>query len=1517
MLALLLAGAAAISYEIWRFRKEIVPDLSAQAEIIGDNSAAALVFNDRTSGKEVLTTLHARKEIVFAGLYTPEWKLFAQYAPGTPVNMAWLRLVAHVGHHFEDSKLILFREVKLDEEIVGHICLVADLSDQYARVRTYCYIALGILVGLAVLSIFFSSRLQRLVSEPILQLAGVARDVTERKDYSLRAAKQSRDEVGVLTDAFNEMLGRIQDRELRLERRTAELQEANEALQTLIQTSPLAINVLDLEGKVTLWNTAAEQMFGWTEQEVKGTFLPIISEEQRPEFTKLLKEVLQLQPLGGREVRRRRKDGSPIDISLFTSPLRDAKGNITGTMGVIEDITERKRIEQRTAAQHSVTRVLAESQSFNEATPKLLQALCEHLGWEMGATWKLTPATDQLFCTGTWHPPGFEAGELEKACRELRFEKGVGMPGTAWATRKPAWMADMGQDATFLRGRVAGKLGIHGAIAFPCVASGHLVSVIELFSREVRDPDPALLDLFGTLGSQIGQFVERRRAQLQLRESEERFRQMADNIHEVFWMTDVAKNQMLYISPGYEDVWGRTCESLYKSPREWLDAIHPEDRPRVLKDALSKQVDGKYDEEYRIIRPDGSMRWIHDRAYPIRDPSGAVYRVAGIAEDISTRRMAEVALREAEEKWRSLVDNSREIVIILDRHGTIEYINRVVPGFSRNAVLGTTTYDYMPDEEHPRVREVLNRVFDRGEPEHIELKGYGAHGGLAWYETRYVPIKREGQVVSVLLLSTDITERKEAEKTLRFQSEIARNMEEGVNLVRASDARIIYANPKFERMLGYEPGELKDQPVSILNAPTDKPPEEAAREIIAVLERDGAWSGEIRNRRKDGTFIWCSANVSAFEHPDYGTVWVAVHTDITERKRAEEALRESEERLKAVLDNSPAVVQVKDLFGRYLLVNRRWEDLLQRPANEVAGKTPYDFFPKQTAEALLAGDRKVLEAGSPLEFEEVLPLGNENRIYAASKFPLRDANGVAYAVCGISFDITERRRAQQALKETQERLEAIMNNTTAVIYVKDLDGRYLLINHSFETLFHLRREEVLGKTDLDIFPTEQAESFRANDRRVLEQRLPVQFEEIALQDDGPHTYVSNKFPLFDATGVPYAVCGISTDITQRKRAEEAVREAEEKYRSIFENVVDGIYQTTPEGRFLTANPALARMLGYATPEELIATVTDVERQLYVEPARRAELKRLLEERGVVQGFEVEMRCKNGSRIWVSLSVRIVRRHNGTSDRYEGIAEDITERKRAEEQLRQAHSDLQRSLEQLKSTQLQLIQAAKMESIGKLATGVAHEVKNPLAIASMGLEYLTGSLNQKDPEAASVLRDIKEALERADLVVHGLLDFSTPTTLDLRVVDLNGIIAHTLSLVRHELGKKHITLVRELADDLPETKLDENKTQQVVLNICMNSIHAMPGGGQLRVKTRRDLSPAGQTLVVIEVEDTGPGIPADKLAKVFDPFFSTKSFGKGHGLGLSIAKQIVELHRGTIELRNRPEGGVKVTMAFPQ
>lgn len=136
----------------------------------------------------------------------------------------------------------------------------------------------------------------------------------------------------------------------------------------------------------------------------------------------------------------------------------------------------------------------------------------------------------------------------------------------------------------------------------------------------------------------MGNALERRRAEATLKESEATFRQLVERIREVFWMTNPDKTHMLYISPGYEEIWGRTCESLYAAPQSWMDAIHPEDRDRVRKAALTKQIDGRYDEKYRIIRPNGSIRWIWDRAFPIRDASGAVCRIAGIAEDITHRK---------------------------------------------------------------------------------------------------------------------------------------------------------------------------------------------------------------------------------------------------------------------------------------------------------------------------------------------------------------------------------------------------------------------------------------------------------------------------------------------------------------------------------------------------------------------------------------------------------------------------------------------------------------------------------------------------------------------------------------------------------------------------------------------------------------------------------------------------------------------------------------------------------------
>jgi signal transduction histidine kinase len=264
-----------------------------------------------------------------------------------------------------------------------------------------------------------------------------------------------------------------------------------------------------------------------------------------------------------------------------------------------------------------------------------------------------------------------------------------------------------------------------------------------------------------------------------------------------------------------------------------------------------------------------------------------------------------------------------------------------------------------------------------------------------------------------------------------------------------------------------------------------------------------------------------------------------------------------------------------------------------------------------------------------------------------------------------------------------------------------------------------------------------------------------------------------------------------------------------------------------------------------------------------------------------------------------------------------------------DRLKKAHEELQQSHRELRAAQMELIQAAKLESIGRLAAGVAHEVKNPLAIIQMGVNYLETTLNAGQ-DVKEVIEELDTAVKRADSVVKGLVNFSRSEELELKPLDLNPIIENALNLVRHELMKEHVILDTGLDGSIPPVALDRNKIQQVFINLFMNAIQAMEGGGMLTVHTvhrvlaEEDIDrflpgkhpfSAGDRAVVVEINDTGPGIPEDKLDKLFDPFFTTKPVGKGTGLGLSITRKIVELHDALIDIRNRQEGGVEVKLLF--
>jgi len=406
---------------------------------------------------------------------------------------------------------------------------------------------------------------------------------------------------------------------------------------------------------------------------------------------------------------------------------------------------------------------------------------------------------------------------------------------------------------------------------------------------------------------------------------------------------------------------------------------------------------------------------------------------------------------------------------------------------------------------------------------------------------------------------------------------------------------------------------------------------------------------------------------------------------------------------------------------------------------------------------------------------------------------------------------------------------------------------------------------------------------------------------------------------------------------ERKRSEDILTHEQGLLRSLMDNITDHIYFKDEQSRFIRISKNHADVFKLKSTDDAIGkTDFDFFTKEHAEKAFKDE-QRILQTGEPLIGIEEKETWLDGRESWASTTKIPLRDKTGKIIGTFGISRDITDRKLATEQLkksekalRAALEDVKWSQEQLETTQQQLIQTEKMRSVGVLAAGVAHEVKNPLAIILLGIEYLAGKISSSDPNVPLVLKDIQDAIKRADLIVRGLVDFSASRDLDLKPENLNDVVDDALMLVKHEFLKSHLVIKRVYSSKIPKCLLDRTRAQQVFINVFLNAVHAMEDGGELSIQTHStkitttDPNPGDRTgmclrkgdeVIVVEIEDTGCGISKDKISKIFDPFFTTKASGNGTGLGLSVAHGIVELHGGKIDIRNRKEGGVCVRIMF--
>ena len=503
------------------------------------------------------------------------------------------------------------------------------------------------------------------------------------------------------------------------------------------------------------------------------------------------------------------------------------------------------------------------------------------------------------------------------------------------------------------------------------------------------------------------------------------------------------------------------------------------------------------------------------------------------------------------------------------------------------------------------------------------------------------------------------------------------------------------------------------------------------------------------------------------------------------------------------------------------------------------------------------------------------------------------------------------RDMQSSLKERTEWFNGLVSTVAALIVVLDEDNRIHFVNRTCEEVTGRDETSFLGKTFWEAFLdsgehkafTDAFSGMIGMATRDFLLPIPVRSGDM-VQILWRGTVVDD--PLRNSRWS--LVTGV--DISDRIEAERSLQEAEEKYRTIFENAVDGIFQTTAQGRFLSANPAMARIMGYETPEELIREVSDIKSQMYVDPARREEFIRKLAVNNFVSNFEARFIRRDGVIIWGSLHARPVYDDKGSLQYLEGSFQDISQRKKAEE-------DRARLEEQLRQSQ-------KMEAVGTLAGGIAHDFNNLLQAISGHVQLLLLKKAPRD-EDVRYLEVIDNSVLRASELVRQLLTFSRKTEPRPRLVDMNALVNDVLELIERTIPKM-VRIEARLSSGRLELCADPVQLEQVLVNLINNSCDAMPQGGTVTISTEAiligsdhlnrylDLMPGHYVLLTLS--DTGTGMDEETQKHIFEPFYTTKPLGSGTGIGLSTVYGIVTAHNGAIHCYSQPRQGSTFKVYLP-
>lgn len=632
-----------------------------------------------------------------------------------------------------------------------------------------------------------------------------------------------------------------------------------------------------------------------------------------------------------------------------------------------------------------------------------------------------------------------------------------------------------------------------------------------------------------------------------------------------------------------------------------------------------------------------------------------------------------------------------------------------------------------------------------------------------------------------------------------------------------------------------------------------------------------------------------------------------------EQRRTEQALADlagSEERYKLLVENANDLIYRTDETGRFTFFNQRAIQYSGYSAEELMGKSFNDFVdPAHKKRVQFFYARQIVQKipSTYLEFRAVDRAGK--KYWMGQHVQLVFKGQTIVGAQAVARDISKRKSAEEALEESRRFIQRVADATPTILYIVDLVGYDVVyVNNALTTILgytpdEIRRfgprliETILHPDDLASFQSILSAIERARDTDIVEAELRLR------RADGELCWVYCRTTVFTRSpeGRPRQILGSALDITLRKEQEKALRQSEDRYRTIFEESNDVVFISTIDGRFLNINPAGLELFGYASKEAMLSI--DIGKDFYVRQEDWEHYKREITRHGFVKEFESQVKRSDKNILTVIETSNVVRDERGRILLIRGIMRDVTDRRRLEEQL---------------------IQAQKMESVGTLAGGVAHDFNNILALILTSAELLKAQVKD-NPALLRVADVISSSAHRGANIARQLLLFARSEKGEQKAVSLSEVVIELRQLLEHSIPDT-ISLRTETLEGGDVILGNSGHLHQVVMNLALNARDAMPDGGTLTIRVETTSHETVRrffgghvppvSYVVLSVSDTGHGMDEVTKQRLFDPFFTTKERGKGTGLGMAIVHGIVKSYHGYVRVESAPGKGATFVLYLP-